>query len=191
GRRRPAAAPRTGSSPRRAPVRSARPCRPPARAGRRRPRRSTPPPRARPSTAGCGSRGPRSRPGWPPGPCRTSAAPRPAGPSSRPPGPPPVVSSELSSSGVPSHPEDAELRVTQWRVGARGQGQAQDLPGLHRVDHTVVPQPGRRVVGVALLLVLGADRGLEGVLLLGGPLLAAALQLVPLDGGQHRGGLLA
>src|SRR5690606_1203565 len=171
GRRPPAAAPPTGSSPPPAPVRSARPCRPPARAGRRRPRRSTPPPRARPSTAGCGSRGPRSRPGWPPGPCRTSAAP------SR---PRPDRSSERSSSGFPSHPEDAELRVTQWRVGARGQGQAQDLPGLHRVDHTVVPQPGRRVVGVALLLVLGADRGLEGVLLLGGPLLAAALQLVPL-----------
>src|SRR6195952_2527890 len=90
-----------------------------------------------------------------------------------------------------SHPEDAVADVLEGRVGARGQGQAEHGAGLRGVDHAVVPEPRRGVVGVALELVLVADRRLERLLVGGRPVLTAGLQPVAPDLGQHTGRLLA
>ena len=53
-------------------------------------------------------------------------------------------------------------------LGVQGGADAEreDSPGVERIDDPVVPQPGGRVVGGALALVLGQDRRLEGVALL-------------------------
>src|SRR4051812_33291339 len=97
------------------------------------------------------------------------------------------------SSWVPSsrsHPEDAVAELAQRRVGARRQGQPQHGAGLRGVDHAVVPQAGGGVVGVALVLVLLPDRHLERLLVLGRPFLAARLEPVAPDLGEHAGRLL-
>src|SRR3712207_9595032 len=66
-----------------------------------------------------------------------------------------------------SHPEDAVAELAQRRVGTRREGQPEHGAGLGGVDDAVVPQPGGGVVGVALGLVLVADRLLERLLLVG------------------------
>src|SRR4051812_2596731 len=80
-----------------------------------------------------------------------------------------TVSNICSVTVVPLHPEDAVagrfgIALRNGRVGAGGEGEPEHLAGLERVDDAVVPQPRGRVVGVALLLVLRADRGLEALL---------------------------
>src|SRR4051794_37847787 len=90
-----------------------------------------------------------------------------------------------------SHPEDAVAELAQRRVGARRQGQPEHGAGRGGVDHAVVPEPGGGVVGMALVLVLLADRRLERLLLLGRPLLAAGLEAVAADLREHAGRLLA
>src|SRR4029078_9912555 len=62
---------------------------------------------------------------------------------------------------------------------------------LARQDDAVVPQPRGGVVRIALFLVLRADRRLEGVFVRRAPFPAVGLDVVALDGRQHRGGLLA
>src|SRR4051812_9502629 len=81
-----------------------------------------------------------------------------------------------------SHAEDAITDLLQWGVRTGGQGEAQHGAGLRGVDDAVVPEPGGGVVGVPLRLVLLADRLLERLLVLGGPLLAAGLDAVAPDG---------
>src|SRR5690242_16032068 len=73
----------------------------------------------------------------------------------------------------PSHPEDAVADVVEGGAGAGGQRETEHAAGVGGVDHAVVPEPGGGVVGVALLLVLVADRRLERLFLLGRPVLAA------------------
>src|SRR3954452_11868023 len=90
-----------------------------------------------------------------------------------------------------SHPEDAVAEFAQRCVGARGEGETEHGAGLRGVDHAVVPEAGGGVVRVALVLVLLADRRLERLFLLGRPLLAAGLEPVAADLGQHAGRLLA
>src|SRR5580692_7839334 len=69
-----------------------------------------------------------------------------------------------------SHPEHAEARTCGYRrVEGRRECQAQDVSGLRGIDHTVVPEPGRGEIGVAFVLVLAPDRGLEGLSFLRGP----------------------
>ena len=51
------------------------------------------------------------------------------------------------------------------RVQRGGERQAQHVAGLAGIDDAVVPQPRRGVIGIALVLVLLADRRLEGFLL--------------------------
>ncbi|MGZ4668699.1 MAG: biotin carboxylase N-terminal domain-containing protein [Blastococcus sp.] len=58
-------------------------------------------------------------------------------------------------------------------AGARHVREAEHGAGLRGVDHAVVPEAGGGVVRVPLLLVLVADRRLERLFLLGGPLPAA------------------
>src|SRR5207248_5337759 len=84
-----------------------------------------------------------------------------------------------------SHPEHAVRRLGNGGVVGGGDGQSQGEAGVERVDDAVVEEAGRRVVGVALAVVLVADRLLEGLFLLGRG--EAAL----LHGGQHRRRLLA
>ena len=76
-----------------------------------------------------------------------------------------------NDSPAPSlHPEDAEARtVLDRRFETGGEGEAQHVAGLDRVDHAVVPQARGGVVGIALVLVFLADGGLEFLRLFLGP----------------------
>ena len=90
--------------------------------------------------ARCGSPGRRFRRDWRSGPCRTS-----------------------------SHPEDAEAgrfagETQNRRVEAGGDRQRQGEPRVDGIDDPVVPQPGARIIGMTLGLVLRADRRLEFLL---------------------------
>src|SRR4051795_9833011 len=89
-----------------------------------------------------------------------------------------------------SHPEDAVAELTQRRVGARREGEPEHGAGLRGIDHAVVPEAGGGVVRMALVLVLLADRRLERLFLLGRPLLAACLEPVAANLGEHAGCLL-
>src|SRR4029453_16335526 len=62
---------------------------------------------------------------------------------------------------------------------------------IQRIDDAVVPQACGRVVGVALVLVLRADRRLEFLFVLGGPSTALGFDVVASYRGQHARGLLA
>ena len=86
------------------------------------------------------------------------------------------------------HAEHAETGIRDGGIQAGRQGQRQDVTGLRGIDHTVVPQAAGSVIGVALPLVLFADRCLEGGFVFRAPVIS---QLVALDGGQHAGGLFA
>src|SRR5215472_17868757 len=70
-----------------------------------------------------------------------------------------------------SHPENPELGLPDRRVEAGRDGERQDTAGIGRIDDAVVPQPRARIIGMPLRLVLGADRRLEGFLLLAAPAL--------------------
>src|SRR6266480_3582221 len=67
-----------------------------------------------------------------------------------------------------SHPEDAEAAAAGHGAAVHGrQGQAEDGPGVARVDDAVVVQPGGDEEGVRLGLDLGLDlRGAGPVRLL-------------------------
>src|SRR6185437_12769974 len=90
-----------------------------------------------------------------------------------------------------SHPEHAEPRVLDGRVEGRREAQGEHAARVHRIDHAVVPEAGGGVVGMALALVLLADRRLEGLFLGGRPLPALRLDAVALHRGEDRGRLLA
>ena len=66
-----------------------------------------------------------------------------------------------------SHPEEAEARLGQRGARDDVEREAEQVAGVGGVDDAVVPQARGRVVRVALLLVLRADRRLELGLLLG------------------------
>src|SRR5579863_2607158 len=53
-----------------------------------------------------------------------------------------------------SHPEDTVAGRLERGAGGHRQREAEDAAGAGRVDDPVVPQPGSRVVRVALVLVL-------------------------------------
>src|SRR5882724_4537196 len=89
------------------------------------------------------------------------------------------------------HPEYAEVGRFDRRVERRRQAEAEHHPAVGRIDDAVVPEARARVIGMALLLVLGADRGLEGLLLIRAPFLFLGGEAVALHLGQHVGGLVA
>src|SRR5579862_612388 len=81
-----------------------------------------------------------------------------------------------------SHPEDAVAGRLERGAGGRRQREPEDPAGAGRVDDPVVPQPGGRIVRVALVLVLLADTGLVA---------AGAAADATADRGQHARGLVA
>src|SRR5574343_165892 len=89
------------------------------------------------------------------------------------------------------HPEDAELRFFGRCIHRGGKAEAEHAAGICRIDDAIVPEARRGVVGVALRLVLLADRCLEGGLFVGAPGLASGFDAVALDSGQHAGCLFA
>src|ERR1700739_156391 len=68
-----------------------------------------------------------------------------------------------------SHPEQAETRGLDRRVGRRRKAKAQHQPGIGRIDPPVVPKAGGGVIRAALALVLRADRRAKLFLLLSRP----------------------
>src|SRR5262249_62432369 len=87
------------------------------------------------------------------------------------------------------HAEHAEAPGLERRVARRCQRQREYAPGITGVYHPVVPEPRRRIIRMALALVLLADRVLEGLLFGSRPLAPAALQLLALYGREHTRGL--
>src|SRR4029453_3896724 len=85
----------------------------------------------------------------------------------------------------------AELRRRDRGVEGGGDAQPQRHAGVSRIDDAVIPQPGAGVIGMALVLVLIADRRLEGLLFLRAPGLPLRFHAVAADLGQHAGGLLS
>src|SRR5215212_357697 len=83
-----------------------------------------------------------------------------------------------------SHSEDAELGVFDGRVERCGNRKAEQAARIGGVDHAVVPESRARVVGMALALVLLANRRLELVL-------GFTRWKIPFDGGEDARRLLA
>src|SRR5450631_1915 len=90
----------------------------------------------------------------------------------------------------PLHAEDAEARLFDGRIQGCSESEAEDPARVGRVDDAVVPEPRRRIVRMALPLVLLADRILERILVRLRPLLAFRLEAVAPNGREHRGRLL-
>src|SRR6185369_16928975 len=92
---------------------------------------------------------------------------------------------------VRSHPEDAELRRTDRLVHRRRERQPERHARIDGIEDAVVPQPRRGVVGMALALVLIADRLLEFLFLFLGPGAAFGLDVVAPHRCQHARRLFA
>src|SRR3546814_19950000 len=88
------------------------------------------------------------------------------------------------------HPENAEAGGLGGRVERRRDAEAEGHAGVARIDDAIVPQPRSRVIGMALRLVLVADRRLEALLLRRRPVLALGRPSVTAKGRQHGGRLL-
>src|SRR3546814_3707292 len=89
------------------------------------------------------------------------------------------------------HPKNAEAGGFGRRVECCRDAEPERHAGIERIDDAVVPQPGRRIIGMALLLILGADRSLESLLVVRRPVVAPRGAAVAADGGEHLGRLLA
>src|SRR6267378_4017197 len=87
------------------------------------------------------------------------------------------------SNAISSHPEHAIGNRLERRLPDDRKREPQHGSGIGRIDHPVVPEPGGRIVRVALVFILLTNRRLELFFLFGTHLAA--------DGGQHRGRLLA
>src|SRR6476469_7229787 len=90
-----------------------------------------------------------------------------------------------------SHTEDAEARLRDGLFERQREPQRETAARVDRIDDAIVPQPRGGVVRIALLLVLRADRRLEGSLFLGAPCAALGLDRVTAHGREHVRGLLA
>src|SRR5882762_1205561 len=91
-----------------------------------------------------------------------------------------------------SHPENAEAgRLRRRRIHAGGERQSQHGAGVGRIDDAVVPDARARVVGMTLLLVLLADRRLEGLVVGDRPGAALGLGRFLAQQPQYARGLLA
>src|SRR5665213_1438360 len=91
---------------------------------------------------------------------------------------------------LPSHAEHAEARLGNRYRKTCGQSQAEAHAGIGRVDDAVVPEPCGGVVGMPLLLVLGAYGCGKLRLFVCTPLTAPGADRVPPHGRQHARRLL-
>src|SRR5258706_7818647 len=89
------------------------------------------------------------------------------------------------------HPEDAEARLLFGCVAGGGEREREHAARVGGIDDAVVPEPRRRIVRMALALVLLADGIPEGFLFGRRPLAALRLDAVAAHGGEHARGLLA
>src|SRR4029077_1066919 len=87
--------------------------------------------------------------------------------------------------------KDAESRLLDRCIQGCRNCEAEHAPCIDRIDDAVVPEARRRVVRMALALVLLADRRLERVFLFLRPGLAGCLDAVAAHGREHTRGLLA
>src|SRR5262249_14564863 len=92
---------------------------------------------------------------------------------------------------IASHPEYAEARFLGRGLHRDREREPQHAARVRGIDHAVVPQARGGVVRVALALVLVADRRLERLFLVRGPLPLLRLDAVAPHGREHGGGLLA
>src|SRR5690606_20876736 len=91
----------------------------------------------------------------------------------------------------PLHAKHAEAGLVDFPVEAGGQRQPEHVPGIRGVDHAVIPEPGRGVVGVALPFVFAGDGVADSRLRLGIKGFALFFQLILFDLYQDAGRLLA
>src|SRR5579862_2670311 len=91
---------------------------------------------------------------------------------------------------IASHPEDRNKAVRDRGVQGRREGQRDHGPRLGRVDHPVIPEPRRTVIGISLPLVLLQDWTGNGALLFRAHRLLLAGKLFPLHLDQDAGRLL-
>src|SRR5690606_2387653 len=95
------------------------------------------------------------------------------------------ISCTKSGKAIQLHPENAETGGLYGRVERGRNTEAERHAGIQRVDDAVIPQPRRCIVRVPLLLILGADRRLEALFLLGRPVLPARRKAVAANRRQH------
>src|SRR5258707_9682373 len=72
-----------------------------------------------------------------------------------------IVSGKVSLIIHPLHPEQAEVSLLDRRIQAGRKTQSQHAPRVRRVDDTIVPEPGTRLIRITLPLILLAARRLE------------------------------
>src|SRR6185437_7487760 len=77
----------------------------------------------------------------------------------------------------PSHAEEAEARLFLRRVAHGGERESQNPPRFERIDHAIVPKARGSAVGMALALVLLADRLFESLFLRGRPTAGGRIEL--------------
>src|SRR5688572_7914031 len=90
-----------------------------------------------------------------------------------------------------SHSEYAEAGFWNGLPQLDAQSQRQAHARVDRVDDTIVPEPRGGVIGIALRLVLLANRRLERRFFVAAPRSTLAFDDVAPHGGQHVGSLLA
>src|SRR5271166_2809818 len=79
----------------------------------------------------------------------------------------PRLATRTVSNPTTSHPEDAVGNRLDGCIRHNRKRKTDNRSGVGGIDHAVVPKPGRRIVRVALVLVLCTDRGLERFFLVG------------------------
>src|SRR5690606_25652103 len=105
---------------------------------------------------------------------------------------PRLAMSKVSNTAIPSlHAEDAEAGGFDRSVQSGGKRKGEYASGVAGADNAVVPETRRGVVGVPFVLVLLADRRLEGFLFLGAPAAAATFNAVAPHRREHAGRLFA
>src|SRR6185295_5526573 len=90
-----------------------------------------------------------------------------------------------------SHPEDAEARLRNGLFERQRQPQREAAARVDRIDDAIVPQPRGGVIRITLLLVLLADRGLEGRLFFRAPGAALGFDGIAAHRRENVRGLLA
>src|SRR5438552_7053775 len=89
-----------------------------------------------------------------------------------------------------SHPEDAKMGRLDRLVQRSRERKPEDFARIGRIDHTIVPQPRAREIGMTFALVLRAHGRLERGLLVCAPGTTLGVDGVTPDRGEYRRRLL-